>query len=1076
MSQLTADEIRQKRLAKMNARPTEAVSEHPTSTAPLSNIPTSNNPTSTIPSSSIPTTLPPTIPPSTIHPSTIPPPNIHPPTPILRKGDEMMDVTTSILNTIQPSHHSKQEDLHQQIVTMLKALFEPQDALNHTTLCAVATAIQEGGDDVGEWVGRVVMEGMLCLCEGFKQADKKASAVKNDEVVLEHVDCDEDVLVSFLVSFFNNNEHSSSFYKKHRLSLKLDEVLKTIQQQCLNHLVLLLCGYFTTPRPIGFRSVLLPYLLNNNNISIQQLYQHASQDESSVSTIFTPILMDLRRLVSSLSPSSQHLTHALHLIQTIAQVKVAKVWPLCQLMVQLPAWLPQCNSASEAGLHLEKTSFLAPFLSFSALAEDSLDVVNKYFPSSKVTALESTMITETLGRTMQEARASVCVVIENILRNASTREAMVAFIYEALNRNHFKSRLVQSSERQTSSDGFMLNLSAILHNLSSKLQLHNLHPHYLFTPHCRLDSNSTSDLSRLKATSQQVAEHCQSFTSTTAEEVKFATECFYATIFSTHLSIIPLIHKLHRCQRAIRETQNLLNELQRLQHQWKDNPMATRNAGLAAKWKLQIERLSRSTLTMTAVLLENNMVQGSLSFYSLSSRFLLCMLAGHTSNLPDDPAASMKLPLSTTTAATWAHLPEFFLDDIADYLLFIIKQSPGSLSDVWLGDVICLVVVVVCSADHTTNRYLVAKLVEVLYMLNPLVNPYLVSINRQVYALPLAVDHLVPGLMKFYSDVESTGATSEFYDKFSIRYHLSIIFKHLWEKPEYQFRIVSEASGPHFVRFVNMLMNDMTYLLDESLETLKSIRELQELFDNKAKWSALNPEGRQAKMKQLAQSEGRCKSYLTLASETVDMIHYLSDKIQDQFLIPQLADRLAAMLNFNLQQLCGPKCNNLKVRNPEKYSWKPKVLLNQLVDIYLHLDKSSFFPEAIANDERSYSKELFEVAINRMLRACIKTQTEVDKFSSLKDKVEALLKEKEDMDYGEVPDEFRDPLMDILMVDPVKLPSGSVMERKIILRHLLNSQTDPFNRQPLTELELEPMPELKARIQAWMDEKRNKKP
>lgn len=42
------------------------------------------------------------------------------------------------------------------------------------------------------------------------------------------------------------------------------------------------------------------------------------------------------------------------------------------------------------------------------------------------------------------------------------------------------------------------------------------------------------------------------------------------------------------------------------------------------------------------------------------------------------------------------------------------------------------------------------------------------------------------------------------------------------------------------------------------------------------------------------------------------------------------------------------------------------------------------------------------------------------------------------------------------MSDPVELPSGVIMDRSIIARHLLNSQTDPFNRQPLTEEELKP--------------------
>lgn len=78
-------------------------------------------------------------------------------------------------------------------------------------------------------------------------------------------------------------------------------------------------------------------------------------------------------------------------------------------------------------------------------------------------------------------------------------------------------------------------------------------------------------------------------------------------------------------------------------------------------------------------------------------------------------------------------------------------------------------------------------------------------------------------------------------------------------------------------------------------------------------------------------------------------------------------------------------------------------------------------------------------------------------------------------DYADAPDEFRDPLMDTLMVDPVLLPSGKIMDRAIITRHLLNSSTDPFNRQPLTEDMLKPDNELKERIIAWKREKREKK-
>jgi len=66
------------------------------------------------------------------------------------------------------------------------------------------------------------------------------------------------------------------------------------------------------------------------------------------------------------------------------------------------------------------------------------------------------------------------------------------------------------------------------------------------------------------------------------------------------------------------------------------------------------------------------------------------------------------------------------------------------------------------------------------------------------------------------------------------------------------------------------------------------------------------------------------------------------------------------MLNFNLKQLCGPKCKNLKVRNPEKYGWEPKKLLDDLTAIYtnLHCDK---FATLIAQEEVSLTNSLGEI-------------------------------------------------------------------------------------------------------------------
>lgn len=51
--------------------------------------------------------------------------------------------------------------------------------------------------------------------------------------------------------------------------------------------------------------------------------------------------------------------------------------------------------------------------------------------------------------------------------------------------------------------------------------------------------------------------------------------------------------------------------------------------------------------------------------------------------------------------------------------------------------------------------------------------------------------------------------------------------------------IWNTSSGKQFVRYINMLINDTTFLLDESLESLKRIHEIQEEMKNKEQWDLL---------------------------------------------------------------------------------------------------------------------------------------------------------------------------------------------------------------------------------------------
>jgi len=194
-------------------------------------------------------------------------------------------------------------------------------------------------------------------------------------------------------------------------------------------------------------------------------------------------------------------------------------------------------------------------------------------------------------------------------------------------------------------------------------------------------------------------------------------------------------------------------------------------------------------------------------------------------------------------------------------------------------------------------------------------------------------------------------------------------------------------------------------------------------------------------------------------------------------MMPEIVDKLAAMLDYNLEALVGPKCGELRVKEPEKYHFDPRQLLSDILQVYLNLSDRDEFARAVANDGRSYKKSLFDRAIERARRIALKTETEFEQMRLFVVKVEeakATIEAEEDL--GEVPDEFLDPLMFTLMRDPVILPSSQVVvDRGTIKSHLLSDTTDPFNRNPLSINEVMADVELKARIDAFVAERRGQK-
>lgn len=279
---------------------------------------------------------------------------------------------------------------------------------------------------------------------------------------------------------------------------------------------------------------------------------------------------------------------------------------------------------------------------------------------------------------------------------------------------------------------------------------------------------------------------------------------------------------------------------------------------------------------------------------------------------------------------------------------------------------------------------------------------------------------------------------------------------------------MQRINRPFFVQFVNLLLNDATFVLDEAMGKFPKIHTLEaELRGD------MSQEDRQKKEEEMQQLASAATSYMQLTNETMEMMKLFTKTLHDAFTMPEIVQRLASMLNYNVETLAGPKARELKVDNPEKYHFRPGALLSDFIDIYIHLRGSPDFIRSVATDGRSYKPATFERASTILQAKTTKDPAEIRIWDALRERfLEAKIEaDQAEMDLGEIPAEFEDPILGDLMKDPVVLPSKHIVDRSTIVQHLLSDPKDPFTRQAMTIEDAVPDVELKAKIDAWREER-----
>eukprot|EP00392_Amoebophrya_sp_AT5.2_P004985 g4994.t1 len=213
-----------------------------------------------------------------------------------------------------------------------------------------------------------------------------------------------------------------------------------------------------------------------------------------------------------------------------------------------------------------------------------------------------------------------------------------------------------------------------------------------------------------------------------------------------------------------------------------------------------------------------------------------------------------------------------------------------------------------------------------------------------------------------------------------------------------------------------------------------------------------------------------CVTYMKLGFRTIKTLHSITQEATEMITKKGLVlqQMIHNCLNACLDRLVGPKCMQLKgqSRDFEEYHFKPVELLSMICDMYSTIaavEKDKVL-HLIASDHRGYDANTFQKAARIVRREAMLPKEKAQAFEALVEELKSQAGAEDALANVDVPDEFMDPLMDELMVDPVVLPSGTTLNRPTAERICMSDGMDPYTRQPVTMADLKPNDELRERV------------
>ena len=392
------------------------------------------------------------------------------------------------------------------------------------------------------------------------------------------------------------------------------------------------------------------------------------------------------------------------------------------------------------------------------------------------------------------------------------------------------------------SDGFMLNLGSCLLRFCKPLTIDWSKMSKVEASYVAKECLVTED-SRLSGVHMRGLHNdtclvplADGATRVTLPNYSFTTEVFFMAHKAIDLGF-----------RTIQEKFVKLNqELGRLQNAYRDS-MAGGGGPAGEQIQTRMEAAMQRYLTYKAALLEPATLDLQTALVAATSDWLVSLATGKRGELPEKQVVDPPPLLSC--------VPEMLVENSAEHLLLVKRFQPHHFEQAGEERLGSILTGILCFMDQPSmlrNPHLRARLAESLECLLPShetqgQSGMLGSYQRQA----VFQDHrhslrIAQAILHVFVSIEETGQAVQFEQKFSYRRPMYDVIKYIWQLDPFKQRLremaeqaeeeIESETPPLFLRFLNLLINDAIFLLDEGLGYMKQIQEKE---GERESWSEL---------------------------------------------------------------------------------------------------------------------------------------------------------------------------------------------------------------------------------------------